>query len=327
MEELFANPYGIPSPIICCIFAKLDAKNLYRVRAVYKKWYMSCVDPVFIDKHAAGSKSPRCTHVIACYLRPLDSSSLGIYQLNIDYNNQLLSDTFLDLPKYLKHNNVYFIGLEEGVFCFRHLSPGSQNDLFYLCNPTMHQCLQILTPQLHVLTCYADCNVTNLHEHYVNIDAKLHWLCDEDNNDDDLVITSYDLRQGTWDNLELPVENLLGFHDLLDVGGCLGVLTGKIASCHSYEYVLWLRDTGGKWALAVRIHQPRSNSRFLSNIGDRLVFKGDIGVFREDSEHFIKYMVFLENGGIGFDKHILARQTDDFIVRHVFKFFPTIRGW
>ncbi|KAF7808278.1 uncharacterized protein G2W53_035021 [Senna tora] len=93
---------------MCSIFAKLDAKNLYRVHTVYKNWYRICVDPVFIDEHAAGSKSSGCTHVIACYLRPLDPSSLGIYRLNIDYNNQMLSKTFLDLPKYLKQNNIYF---------------------------------------------------------------------------------------------------------------------------------------------------------------------------------------------------------------------------
>ncbi|KAF7844432.1 uncharacterized protein G2W53_001337 [Senna tora] len=118
MEDIFANPIGIPSQLMCKIIGSLPAEDISKVPYVLYNWYLTCKKSSFINEHSSYSRLNNFRHMLFC-VPDLDGGALLFFlQLHPLVDNERAVMTFSRIPSFLAQAVVTFVGSDEGVLCF-----------------------------------------------------------------------------------------------------------------------------------------------------------------------------------------------------------------
>ncbi|KAF7835666.1 uncharacterized protein G2W53_010525 [Senna tora] len=111
MEDIFSNPIGIPSHLMCKIIGSLPAEDISKVPYVSYNWYLTCKKSSFIKEHSSCSRLNNFRHILFCVL-DLDGGALPFFlQLHPLVDNERAVVTFSRIPSFLAQ------AAKNGEFC------------------------------------------------------------------------------------------------------------------------------------------------------------------------------------------------------------------
>ncbi|KAF7835745.1 F-box/kelch-repeat protein [Senna tora] len=142
MEDLFANSAGLPTEIMSQIIGCLGPEEVNRFPYVSKNWIMICKKSYFIDDHSNAYREKNLSHMFFCVPEGNDNVIPFFLQIEPAKDDNNATETFSKIPNFLCHNIPKFIGLDEGVICFRKTLPIS-DACFFLWNPLTNHSVEV----------------------------------------------------------------------------------------------------------------------------------------------------------------------------------------